>query len=342
MEMVVHMKRRWLGVALWTALAGVVCGLVLPWAVAFLAVPEAPMGMGGTVRTPLRYEGGFVPALGQGEELSSERFQRPSKALPYPNPYSFRDFKGQEGEPPKFEDPEELILAYYGILREASHLLGYWGGCGTVGESTGPYPYAYALLAEETRSGLSLERFEDSFRGIGYITLLKLIPAYTPADQAEHIRYYMVEIEAITGARMEEERQGGQFVYDYGIVTAVKTSAGGWKIMAVDYIPEDFLCAPTHSWFYLSDAVVGIVYMEHLKRIDQIDRTEREGDMVRIYGSGQEGSYRFDFVRITNGYDILLHEYVLEDGEWRETSLLTDGWESFKLTAESNALRQGM
>ena len=78
------------------------------------------------------------------------------------------------------------------------------------------------------------------------------------------------------------------------------------------------------------------------KRIDQIDRTEREGDMVRIYGSGQEGSYRFDFVRITNGYDILLHEYVLEDGEWRETSLLTDGWESFKLTAESNALRQGM
>ncbi|QOX63230.1 hypothetical protein FRZ06_07655 [Anoxybacterium hadale] len=53
-----------------------------------------------------------------------------------------------------------------------------------------------------------------------------------------------------------------------------------------------------------------IVYGDNLKLIDKIDRTEQNGNMISIYASGNGKSYRFDFVRLTNGYDILLHESI--------------------------------
>lgn len=304
----------------------------------------------GGVIHPSQYTAMEAIAVSNQQDTNiSERFQRPSKEQPLPNPYSFRDFENQNNKSPlinkKFADPEELILAYYGILREASNMSGYSGGCGTIGESDLPYPYAYELLTKEKQKEMSIKQFTDSFKGFGYTTLLKLVPAYAPPDTPSDIRYYMAEIEVITGvqARNDNEyNQGGLFAYYYGLITTEKKASDGWKIKDIDYIPEDFLCAPVHSWFYWSDAVVQIVYGDNIKMIEKIDKTEQKGNMVYIYASGNGKQYRFDFIRLTNGYDILLHENTLENGVWKETSLLTDGWKDFKLTINNSQLNKSV
>ena len=350
-------KRRALLLVLFAVLLGMIYYWIQPNLVNLFSKPSKATLGGGTIHSSLHQEETFpssspalsryiLPVINQ-EDLSSERFQRPSKALPYPNPYTFSHFEKDNEAPPlvaeKFENPEDLILAYYGILREASNMLGYSGGCGTIGESGLPYPYAYELLTKGKQKAMPFGQYVDSFSGIGYTTLLKLIPAYASPDTPNNVKYYMVEIEVITGAEVKEDEgdsQGSQFAYYYGLVEAEKTPEAGWKIKDIYYIPEDFLCAPTHSWFYLSDAVVEIVYGGNLELIDQIDRREQNGDMVSIYASGKGKSYRFDFVRLTNGYDILLHEYIFQDGGWKETSLLRDGWENMKLTVENSQLNE--
>ena len=302
---------------------------------------------GGSLHSPISQSIKAVPVISQEEDLGDERFHRPSKDVPYPNPYSFKDFEKEYDKPPliqkKFENPEDLVLAYYGILRDASNLDGYSGGCGTVGQSRLPYPYAYQLLTKDKRKTLSLKAFENSFIGTGYTTLLKILPAYTPPGTPENIKYYFVEIEVITGAKDGDKNigQGGHFAYYYGLITVEKTE-DGWKIKDIDYLPEDFLCAPIHMWFYLSDAVVDAVYSYNLKLVDHIDKIEKNGNLVSIYASGKGNQYRFDFVRITNGYDILLHEYILENGEWKETSLLTDNWKNFKLTIDTTTFDKSL
>lgn len=298
------------------------------------------MVAGGTIHPASQAIVDAIPVSNQ-QDVDSERFQRPSKELPLPNPYSFKDFRKDNETPPlitkKFESPGDLLLAYYGILRDASNMLGYSGGCGTIGMSKSPYPYAYELLTKEKQNKVSIESFIDSFRGIGHITLLKIVPAYIPPATPSNIKYYMVEFEAITGAKVNDDRgynQGSLFAYYYGLATVKKTTEDGWKIDNTDYIPEDFLCAPMHGWDYDSEAIVQIVYRNNLKLIEKIDKTEKEGNTIHIYASGYGKQYRFDFIRLTNGYDILLHENVLENGVWKETSLLTDKWEYLKLSKQ--------
>jgi len=70
-------------------------------------------------------------------------------------------------------------------------MAGFHGGCGTIGWSKIPYQYAYELLSRETRQKMSLEKFEESFSGIGHTTLLKLYPAYQPPNTPADIKYYM-------------------------------------------------------------------------------------------------------------------------------------------------------
>jgi hypothetical protein len=83
-----------------------------------------------------------------------------------------------------------------------------------------PYPYAYQLLSKETKQQIFFEEFEKSFAGIGHITLLKLYPAYQPLNTPASIKYYMVEIEVITGLPHKGEGknkpQPSYFAYYYG------------------------------------------------------------------------------------------------------------------------------
>jgi hypothetical protein len=346
-DVVIKIRKNIIIAVFGAVLLGVICFFALPHLTGPSQKSADKIVAGGVLHSLTDCSGNYAPAISQSD--GSERFQRPSGALPYPNPYSFADFRKPYETPPlvtkKFDDPEDLILAYYGILKEASNMLGYSGGCGTVGWSTLPYPYAYELLSEEKRDEIPLDLFVDSFSGIGHITLLKLLPAYSPAGTPDDTRYFMVEIEVITGAEVSSEADyglGSRFAYYYGLITTIKAPDGSWRIDDIGYIAEDFLCAPTHGWFYFSEAVVQIVYGENLKLIEQIDKTERDGDIVSVYASGNGKSYRFDFVRLTNGYDILLHEYLFYDGVWKETSLLTDDWKYLKLSIENDNLRKAV
>ena len=192
---------------------------------------------------------------------------------------------------------------------------------------------------------MPLKQFEDSFKGIGYITLLKFYPAYTPNGTPENIRYHMVEAEIITGAAIDNPadfRSGSHFAYFYGIITTEQTPNSGWKIKAIDYLPEDFLCHPLHGWDYDAHALVPIVYQNWYHLIEKVDKTEQNGDKVSIYASGAGKQYRFDFVRITNGTDVLLHEMVNQNGKWVETNLLKDEDQVYKLSILNPNLERGL
>jgi hypothetical protein len=270
---------------------------------------------------------------GQQQDLS-ERFQRPSKQPALDTKFRFQDLYGSPL--PRFDNPEDVLKAYFAILKEASNMIEHHGGCGSIGMGTEPYPYAYSLLTEETRKNTTQEQFADSFKGIGHMTLLKLLPAYTPKDTPAGRQYYFIEFEAITGTPVTESNkntpQPSAFIYYYGLATVDYTQKEGWKIQRMDIIPEDFLCAPYHSWFYEAQAVVEIVYKEWYKLIDRIDRIETKNEIVRIYASGNGKEYRFDFVQITNGHQVMLHENIKVGGVFQETNILKPDDQVFKLS----------
>lgn len=278
------------------------------------------------------------------KENYEDRFQRPSKESPLKLKYDFKygDIKGIEspyipkGYPEKYNNPADIIHAYYSILQRASNMTGFHGGCGTIGEHSAPYPYAYELLSDKTKKEVSLKEFRDSFKGIGYMTLLKLSPAYKSSDTSDNIKYYFVEIETITGPpRLKHEKykeEPSYFAYYYGLVTTEYNESQGWKIKSVDYIPEDFLCAPYHGWNWDSRMVVQAIYKEWYKLIDKIDNEERKDSYISIYASGKGKKYRFDFVRLTNGEDVLLHEYIQINNKWIEVNILKPEDHMFKLS----------
>lgn len=275
-----------------------------------------------------------IPAI----DPDPERFQRPSSQPALQNPYSFSDFDSNWEKntisPNDLHTPEDVILAYYGILREAANMAGYSGGCGTIGNATLPYPYAYELLASDSKKKISPDRFKASFHGIGHLTLLKLLPAYTPPGTPDNVRYHMIEVEAITGVTGKETNEaisGSHFAYYYGIVTTQKENAV-WKIKAIDYFPEDFLCAPYHGWNFDATYLVPIIYQNWYHLIDLVGKVDKNGSNISVYASGGGKQYRFDFVRLSNGEDVLLHEMIYRDGKWVETNLLKDRDQGYKLS----------
>lgn len=304
--------------------------------------------IGGSIHIKHQSDEKFTKqVLNNEQNFYEERFQRPSKESALELKYKFKGYLGKDVEPPyipkgyptKYNTPLDVIHAYYSILQQASNMIGFQGGCGTIGWSRIPYPFAYNLLTNETKKEMSLKEFQDSFSGIGYITLLKVLPAYQPPNTPENIRYYFVEIEVITGPPSVDEKEykpePSYFAYYYGIITTEYNEVDGWKIKSTQYIPEDFLCAPMHHWDWDSYFVVGIVYKNWYGLIDSIDKVEKEDSYIKIYASGKQNQYRFDFVRLTNGEDVLLHEYVKVNDAWKETNLLKKEDQYFKLSVLS-------
>ncbi len=306
---------------------------------------ESSFVLGGILHANFRTELDLArPVFGRKEaDTDEERFQRPSKLPAMKLRYDFEDFV-DTGEIPQFNTAENVIHAYYAILREAANMDGYHGGCGTIGMAKTSYPYAYELLAPQARQGMTLEEFIRSFSGIGHITLLKLYSAYHPENTDENTRYYVVEIEVITGPPVTEKNKGtpqpSYFAYYYGLVTVEKMPSEGWKIRRVDYVPEDFLCAPYHLWDWDAKALVQIVYGEWYKLIDKIERIDKDNSIISIYANGVSGKYRFDFLRLTNGEDILLHEYIIENGKLKEVNLLEDEHQIYKFSVLNPILKE--
>lgn len=273
----------------------------------------------------------------------SERFQRPSRQPALNTKYSFIDLQNPNENVPVFRDPEDLIKAYYGLLREAANMEGYHGGCGTIGFHKSPYPYAWKLLTEDYRKELTLEKFVDSFRGTGHTTLLKLVPAWAPPGTPENTLYYMVEIEVITGPEITEKSkntpQPSYFAYYYGLITVEDTGRNGWKIKRIDYLPEDFLCAPYHGWQWDASALVETIHGNLYGIVEKIDSVDKQDSLYMVYAVGNGQLYRFDFVRLTNGEDILIRENVKFAGVWKETNLLKENDQIYKFSVLNPRLK---
>lgn len=262
-----------------------------------------------------------------------ERFERPSKLSALKLKYNFIRQKDSEEVPPYiaegfpviYQFSEDVIQGYYAILKNASNMRGYYGGCGTIlGEES--YPYAYRLLSEDTKENITLEEFKDSFKGTGSMNLLHLTPSYQPSNTPDNIMYYFVEVEVLKGYQYTEDKASREypnyFEYYYGIVTTEYDKKDGWKIKSVDYLPEIYLCHPLHGWDYDHKFFLDIVYNGWYKMNLIIDHEQIENNYIQVYASNKDNEYKFDFIRLTNGDDVLLHEYIKENEEWKKVSIL--------------------
>lgn len=314
------------------------------WALIDSASP--PIFLGGILHANVRPESEPLQAsYNDASEHIEERFQRPSKQKALKLRYNAKDFiKDIENYSPpdiRFDTSEDVIHAYYALLKDASNMAGFTGGCGTIGWSKIPYPYAYDLLTAESKKEITFEDFLNSFKGIGYISLLKLYPAYQPPDTPENIKYSMVEMEVITGAthRMNDKMpRSSYFAYYYGLITTEKTESEGWKIKSTDYIPENFLCHPLHHWDYDAKFLVGVVHQHWYGLVEKMNKILQDDSCIYVYAEGKGQQYRFDFVRLTNGDDVLLHENRLQNGKWKEVNLLKDDHQVYKLSVLHPAL----
>lgn len=276
--------------------------------------------IGGLVNSRIVSEKGIYKVNNVNEDYS-EIYQRPSKSIAINNEVTFDNFNEKN-----IKNSEDLIMAYYGVLKEASNMLDYSGGCGTIGNATTPYQVAYNLLSSEYQKHISMKKFIDSFKGIGHISLLNIYPLSNNNENAE----YLVEIEYITG-KYKGEQDLSYFGYNYGKIQTIKEN-NIWKIKSITYYPENFLCAPYHNWFYDAEAVISIVYIDNLKVIDKItDNKSEDNSIIYIYGVRGKDKYRFDFVKLTNGYDILIKENIMKNNQYTPISIIdkTD-WEYLK------------
>jgi hypothetical protein len=211
------------------------------------------------------------------------------------------------------ESPEETIINYFSVLRDAA----YWeegkgAGCGTIGQSTTPYPMAYNFLSTSYQKKLSYEQYLDSFKNILHTSLIKYkkVPVY---DNRSGILRYFVEIETIGGS----EKHVANFTYYYGFVDLVKEDSQ-YKISNLEFTGEDYLCAPMHGWSHDAEGSVEVRYGGWCKLIRELYPTIQNGYVKHIYFAGNDGyDYMIEFFHLTNDTDIEIAQYRKnKEGDW--------------------------
>lgn len=86
------------------------------------------------------------------------------------------------------------------------------------------------------------------------------------------------------------------------------------------------------SWDYDARFLVEIVYKNWYGLVENVEKIEKDGSMVYVYAAGKGNKYRFDFVTLTNGDDVLLHENILQNGQWKEVNLLKNEHQIYKFS----------
>ncbi len=273
--------------------------------------------------------------MGSNNEEDS-RFFRPSTGKQVANPYSYRKLKGNH-EFPVFDTPKDVLYAYFGVLREASLSEVETEGGGMIGDAQAPYPLAYELFDSQRQLSMNLWDFKNSFLGVHHINLLRVEEAYTPKQLGQFVKTYFFEIETIEGCKEDNcpfYEDQGVFAYYYGIASIMKEGNIGYRIVDLVFVPENWLCAPYHGWRYDAKHIVQIVFENNVHLISKITAYEEEDGLIRITGSGKQGTYRFEFVRLTNGFDVLIRQFHWKNDEWQEDNYLPDEWYYLFLTRE--------
>lgn len=206
--------------------------------------------------------------------------------------------------------PEDTVLNYFSILREAENMGGR--SCGTIGQAKIPFPIAYNFLSREYQNKLSYEGYVQSFSGIGHTSLIKLCRV---PDGKRGIRFFY-EIETIVGAK---GKNAEYFGYSYGFISLVHGEEG-FRISEIGKIDEDFLCAPYHGWDQDGEAVVEVKYGHWCNLIQHIYPTVRNEYIKNIYFHGKDGAdYCFIFAVLTNGTDIEIAQFRKGgNDEWKQ------------------------
>ncbi|PGY11122.1 hypothetical protein [Bacillus sp. AFS031507] len=205
--------------------------------------------------------------------------------------------------------PEETLLNYFSVLREAENLGGR--SCGTVGQARTPFPIAYNFLSEEYQRKLTYEDYFHSFAGVGHTSLIKLCRV---PDIKHGIRFFY-EIETIEGF---EGKRAEYFGYYYGFIQLVNEKEG-YRISDLSKIEEDFLCAPYHGWSHDAEAVVEVKYGSWCKLVQKIYPTVKNGYVKNIYFRGNDGAnYCLIFFTLTNGTDVEIAQFrKVGNGKWK-------------------------
>lgn len=212
-----------------------------------------------------------------------------------------------------FQTPEDTILNYFSVLREAANPTeGKGAGCGTLGNSDLPYPIAYDFLTKAYQERLPYEQYLKTFENILHISLLKYhsVPLY---ENPDNILRYFVELETIEGT----ERNQGSFAYYYGFLDLQKEN-GNYKISNLEFHGENYLCAPYHGWSYDADISVQARYGGWCDMIEKMYPTKQEGYIKKVSFRGKDGwDYRIVFYQLTNDTDIEIAQYRKGNtGEW--------------------------
>lgn len=212
-----------------------------------------------------------------------------------------------------FKSPDETIINYFSILRDAENLTKEkMGGCGTVGASKYPFPIAYSFLTPEFQKKVDYRQYIKSYEGIAHTSLIKLRLLPPDLIHPRDIRYF-VEIETIEGS----DKGVTYFAYYYGYIYIQKQEEK-YLISDLQLYGEDFLCAPMHGWYHNAEANVSIRYGNWCKMIDVQYPTKQEDYVKRIYFKGTDGSdYMIEFIHLTNDTDVEVAQYKkADDGAW--------------------------
>lgn len=258
---------------------------------------------------------------------NDEKFFRPSK-LPVLNTRKdteslinyYYDKKPEKIEIPKvyFKTPDDTILNYFSLLKEAANPIdGKGAGCGTLGTAKAPYKIGYNFLSGDYKSKVSFIEYENSFKNILHINLIKYKELPTDSLHKDSIKYFY-EIETIQGS----ENNVANFAYYYGYMYLMKIG-DEYKISDINIAPENYLCAPYHGWSYDGEMSVEIRYGNWCKLMKAIEHTEINGYIKNIYFKGTDGKdYKIQFFTLTNDTDFEVAQYVLnENGQWQYIEL---------------------
>ena len=255
------------------------------------------------------------------EFYSLERFFRPSNSAIINDKIekSLYDMYGKEPSEVKLDDsllktPKDTIINYFSVLREAANPTDDINtGCGSLGDTKGPYPVAYNFLTEDYKKKLSYKEYLKSFENKLHINLVKLNEVLPDKDRPNDIKYF-VELEVIEGSKEKK----GTFAYYYGYIYLDKED-GVYKIKDMNYNVENYLCAPYHGWSWDAQSYVEIKYGDWCSLIDSELKVEQDGYEKKVYFSDKEGNeYYVLFYQLTNGVDIKIADYKKDkDGNWK-------------------------
>jgi hypothetical protein len=253
-----------------------------------------------------------------------EKYFRPScipikntslKDFQFFDPYYEKSYKEVKLPATLTRTPDETILNYFSILREAENLTHQqMGGCGTVGMAKLPYPLAYNFFTEDYQKRVTYNDYLQSFAGIGHLNLIKV--NRLPDDQDRV--FYFIELESIEGS----SKGVTYFAYYYGYIQ-LKKACNLYKIDQMKLYGEDFLCAPYHLWQHDAEAVVGIMYGDWCKLIKKQLPAKQDGYVKTIDFIGTDGAdYRFVFYRLTNDTDVLISQFKKDvEGNWKTINI---------------------